>query len=142
MPWSPEGGYEAPAGVEIVGCACSKSVCAPDYATHDETCPISREIGDLIWSQAPRGASLPSFAHEWESVGDPSEGPTEKDPSKVGFLVAALLEEQRTANLIAIANSSVFSTWTRENARAEVVARIGQPFMDDEQPSLWDGKGA
>lgn len=139
------GEYCAPQTNVITHCTCSMSDYAMGDELHHPRCSTSINEAAEITAEMPEGASFSSFVHQWEACGNVMSfndiALIESDPARIGYLLGALLEEQRTANLIAVASSSAFSEAWRDRAIAHVVRQLqGQREMSPES-SLCAGTG-
>lgn len=135
MPWS-RGFYSSPNTGPRPECTCYLSIDDDTSSEHSSSCAVSLLAVADLRGEIEFGASLAAFAHEWDAsarIEDAASGlDASRDihdyPELTGHLVAALLEEQRTANLIAIANGGAFALELRERARDAVLERLDVQF--------------
>jgi hypothetical protein len=102
-------------------CTCGLSARAPedrDRAGHSSLCEVGKIVLENAAASMALGTSLPSAVAMEERVG------VEDSTELLDHTVLALVEEQRTANLIAIADSAMFPHRARARARDEVIRRM------------------
>lgn len=131
MPMS-QSSYSSPNTGAHTGCSCFLSTGDEVESEHSGACAVSKKDFADLRAQMDFGSSLQSFAHEWDAAVTIERSPEDFDPSRdvadhpqlIGHLVAALLEEQRTANLVAIASSPTFHRGVRRLAHDAVIDRL------------------
>lgn len=147
-----QGSYNSPNMGHRTECDCYLGIDDDASSMHSSGCSVSKADFLDLRDEMNFGSSLPSFAYEWDAIAQIEESSpnlaTSREvadyPEFAGYLLAALLEEQRTANLIAIANDDGFRRGAQILARDTVLERldVGAEILDqvEEESATADKK--